>query len=257
MAGPLIIVSIHLVVTRECALKSLAEFCYNLRYVEKNDRNRGNQWSLRQTGVYQRVDLKCHRSTWILLQPSNYVRKRLEENLKHQKKGSCSFEENPMILHTLFLSAAESNWREYIADLQSQLDVLVRDWNLLCFPQTELLSEQQDEKASFSTVGKECTHDFSVEFSDSQSLHLLRQKLLRASSILDSCLGIIKGCENHSLQLRALRLISGENKAVSEFRAFTAKFNSHQRRVAILLQKSTGTASLVCLYLTYFDAKRH
>jgi hypothetical protein len=154
MVGPLIIVSIHLDVTQECVLKSLAEFCYNLRYVEKNDRNRGNQWSLRQTGIYQRVDLKCHRSTWILLQPSNYARKRLEENLKHQKKGSCSFEENPMLLHILFLSAAESNWREYIADLQSQLDELVRDWNLLYFPLTEVTKQVTGRESKFLYSGE-------------------------------------------------------------------------------------------------------
>ena len=105
--------------------KNSSEVCYNVRYMERNERNRGSSWSLRQTGVYQRYDTIKKSSVWILLQPSDYMRRRLSETLKQD----CNFHDDnsigPLHLHGLFLSASERNWSDYIEHTQREIESLV------------------------------------------------------------------------------------------------------------------------------------
>ena len=99
--------------------------CYNVQYIEKNGRHRGNPWSLRQTGVYQQVTLKERRSNWIILQPSKTSRSRLETILRSRTQGERPQATNPMLLHVHFLTAMAENWEEYIQDLYVYLKSLV------------------------------------------------------------------------------------------------------------------------------------
>jgi hypothetical protein len=89
--------------------------------VEKNGRDWGSPWSLRQTAVYQRFDVKSRKSVWILMQPSKHIRHWLENNLLGIGKSDESF----MLLHILFLSSMEENWTDYLEDLLLRVNGLV------------------------------------------------------------------------------------------------------------------------------------
>ena len=110
---------------RKYFTKHSSEVCYNVRYMERNERNRGSSWSLRQTGVYQRYDTIKQSSVWILLQPSDYMRRRLSETLRHDSNFHYDNSIGPLHLHGLFLSASERNWSDYIEHTQREIESLV------------------------------------------------------------------------------------------------------------------------------------
>jgi hypothetical protein len=96
------------------------ELCYNVHHVEKNGRNRGNPWSLRQTGIYHQINLVTKRSSWIFIQLSSTARNKVIGALKDE-----AFRENPMLLHLDVLFAMAMNWPSYIEYLSYKLDELV------------------------------------------------------------------------------------------------------------------------------------
>ena len=107
--------------------KNSPEVCYNIRYMERNERKRGSPWSLRQTGVYQRYNTLTERSAWILLQPSDYMRRRLSEPLRHDSSFVTGIPVNPFYLHGIFLYASERNWTDWIEEIQQEMESLVPD----------------------------------------------------------------------------------------------------------------------------------
>jgi len=106
---------------------AVAEFCYNLQYVDLNGRNRGDPWSLRQCGVYQQICLKTCRSRWVLLQVSDKMRAQLDQALQNRSQKNVELGINPMVPHVIFISAMAVNWQEYLEHLQVQLSVLVNE----------------------------------------------------------------------------------------------------------------------------------
>ena len=107
--------------------KDSPEVRYNIRYMERNERKRGSPWSLRQTGVYQRYDTLTERSAWILLQRSDYMRRRLSEPLRHDSDFVTGIPLNPFYLHRIFLYALERNWTDWIEEVQQEMELLVPD----------------------------------------------------------------------------------------------------------------------------------
>lgn len=101
-----------------------SELSYILRFVEKNGRNRGDPWSLRQTGVYQQATFNSHQSAWIFLQLSRSTRIVLENALRSQLR-CFGQSDSPMTLHALLLGATVDNWGEYIQCLSTQLREVV------------------------------------------------------------------------------------------------------------------------------------
>lgn len=102
------------------------EICYNIHYVEKNGRNRGDPWSLRQMGVYQQVSLPKKNSVWIMLQPSGRCREHLDKISQANTEDHSHLFANPMLLHLHFLTAMAGQWEDYIQDLQDRLKNLVK-----------------------------------------------------------------------------------------------------------------------------------
>lgn len=104
----------------------LYELCYIVQYVEKNGRDRGDPWSLRQTGVYEQVDIETGKSVWIILQPSSSTRQCLEQGLQTLDQDTYGRNtSDPMLLHPIFLLATADNWVGYIKYLHSQADEMV------------------------------------------------------------------------------------------------------------------------------------
>jgi hypothetical protein len=98
---------------------TISEFCYNIQYFEKNGRLDCPPWSLRQVGVYHQRNSNNSRSRWLLLNPSQYLRARLEETVRHHPYTAVS-------LHLSLLSATSRNWLEYMEDLHAEIRQLVR-----------------------------------------------------------------------------------------------------------------------------------
>ena len=99
--------------------------CYNIRFVELNERDSGDPWSLRQMGVYEKFKFQSRSSKWILLQPSPAALQALEDGLRSRGHDLHSFT-NSMSLHTRLLFTSSRQWPDYIDYLRAQLERLVR-----------------------------------------------------------------------------------------------------------------------------------
>lgn len=93
--------------------------------MEKNNRRKGDPWSLRQSGVYQQISVSSRRSTWIILQPSNGVRVQLKQALESSIDQGQEGDESTAYFHLTFLSSMAGNWQEYLEYLHSQVAVFV------------------------------------------------------------------------------------------------------------------------------------
>lgn len=110
-----------------CATNSSGtELTYNVRYFELNERGRGNPWSLRQTGVYQKC-LSSQQSMWIFINFSEYLRGRLGDALQERSKSTSCCCATPVFMPHLFLiSGATRNWDLYLEFLRKKLKTFVR-----------------------------------------------------------------------------------------------------------------------------------
>ncbi|KAL6694349.1 hypothetical protein J3F84DRAFT_42655 [Trichoderma pleuroticola] len=99
------------------------EICYTVRFFEENHRGTGDPWSLRQTGIYQKIDCSKGISRFIFLQPSTYFERLLEGKL--EVLGQDRFRPlRHLVIHIIVLSASISNWHNYIAAQTVELEKL-------------------------------------------------------------------------------------------------------------------------------------
>ena len=107
------------------AIICFLEICYRIQYITPNGRLKGDPYSLRQTGVYERNNGPQRQSMWIVLQPSQECRQSLEQ---FWQEPSCStaIANNPMQMHVLLLSSATLYLDEYVEYLRLRLTPFVR-----------------------------------------------------------------------------------------------------------------------------------
>ena len=103
----------------------VVEFCYNIRFMELNGRNRGSRWSLRQSGIYQKSYSGTLGSTWILLQPPNHFRKTLMRLVANPEMRASHSSSCILHLHLGILAAAGRSLADYIEYLGELLGPLV------------------------------------------------------------------------------------------------------------------------------------
>lgn len=102
------------------------ELSYTIRFFEENKRQRGDPWSLRQTGVYQSTSrLEPFQSTWILIQPSADLEKRLKIKFELITKNAKLWQYRHLVFHLSILGASFVNWRSYCESLGKSLEQLV------------------------------------------------------------------------------------------------------------------------------------
>ena len=106
-----------------CTLIDIAEICYRIQYPIRNNRNRGDPFSMRQIGIGQRFH-GPQDSTWIILQPGSEVLSRLKLAIDKSEYLSAQ-EEDPMFLHIIFLEYQIVNWNDYVEHLRVTLEPLV------------------------------------------------------------------------------------------------------------------------------------
>ena len=100
---------------------SFAEIAYLYRYVTNNGRSQGPQWSIRQSAVYQKMNMSTRCSAWILIQPSDSALKRFKDLLLDLPELSSQ----PMTPHLALLNATEMDWKGYTSQLRLSIQSLV------------------------------------------------------------------------------------------------------------------------------------
>lgn len=111
-----------------CTLRLIQkELCYVNRFIEQNGRNRGDPWSHRQTGVYQKIHFDTGYSSCLILQLSRSIQKQFKDAIAEHVPGRTGQGAQMMQLHLLILISTADNWSEYIEHLYSMVKVLVRE----------------------------------------------------------------------------------------------------------------------------------
>lgn len=142
---------------------SFPELCYTIQYVEQNGRQRGDPWSLRQTGIYQQVSSEANNSIWTILSPSPSIQEYIEQTLQGSDPGSCDGQAtHPLLLHVIVLLATTDNWVGYIKHLQIQADEMVsrsqRIQNSFMENHAEFINEKGREGIFFETRDQQGGH---------------------------------------------------------------------------------------------------
>jgi hypothetical protein len=84
-----------------------------------------------------------------------------------------------------------------------------------------------------------------VTLKDYQSLQLLRQKLLRAATVLESCLKVVKECKVHCHRLIRMKVISEDKQSLAEIEVYINQIQGHRLDLHRILEYSLGTSKLV------------
>ncbi|KAK6338059.1 hypothetical protein TWF696_001530 [Orbilia brochopaga] len=210
------------------------EICYNLRYFERNGRDSGNGWSLRQTGVYHKYNYTKGKSVWIFLRPSERMTEMLEDTLRYDCAKSSIDTKAVLIYHASFISSALRCWKDYLSCLEAKL-------------------LHAEEIAGFSDVDKKNVDDYPLQFSTCQELEQLRCKLLRVECLLESIVNIINGLKVHNERLicKTPTDPSDNERLVSALDGYLSEITYHKSRVCSLLQRCTGTVRLLSSILEH------
>ncbi|KAH7080741.1 hypothetical protein FB567DRAFT_531627 [Paraphoma chrysanthemicola] len=191
------------------------EASYIIQYVERNGRNRGDPWSLRQTGVYSQTQHSTHQTTWILLQLSKSIRSLLEIELSriisHRTRDS-----DYLALHALLLRATVDNWGDYVQDLSSQVRSL-------------------EEKARSAILSTQTTQYHGSGIKDLQTLQRIEQKISIASSALKSNTEVAAGLIDQWECFAASTVSACCEKARGTVLSYTADIQVHQESLKTLL----------------------
>lgn len=105
---------------------SVMELCYNLRYVHRHGRAGEYPWSFRQTAVYQRSSTNSVHSRWIFLQPPSDMDSSLAEIVARSQPSSTEkYFHEPLYTHIILLLSTEREWRQFLTDLEGEVEALV------------------------------------------------------------------------------------------------------------------------------------
>lgn len=81
---------------------------------------------MRHMAVYHQFDMNAQRSTWIILQPPTIIKDRLSAALNASYQENTERLANTFIeLHLFCFVSTERRWREYLKDLEAELNKLV------------------------------------------------------------------------------------------------------------------------------------
>ena len=71
--------------------------------------------------MYQKFTYDKRQSVWVLVQPEESVRKRVEQSFEsHTRHLPKDSHWNPLELHLIYISAAAENWGAYFNDLEME-----------------------------------------------------------------------------------------------------------------------------------------
>ena len=99
---------------------------YTYKYVERNGRSQGNNWSIRQTIVYHQRAADGM-AIWIILHPKSrsVFQGRLFKAFSDMQTA-VEIHSDPEILHVMLISSYIENWRWYLSQLSEKFQDAVR-----------------------------------------------------------------------------------------------------------------------------------
>lgn len=202
------------------------EFCYILRYFERHGRTELKQpWSLRQTFLYHKYELKTRKTVWMVLQPMQRFKTEMEA---HESRVL-----HPMAMHSVSLNLGLSNWRWYLDDTRRAI-------------------LQFTEKASYSSLGFH-ENDYDTNFTDAQRLQNLHERLNLTISILDADMDIARAIRNQCRDLRRLKLpnLADDSDVLTRVNLDIQRLKGFKRTAIALRLQAQGTAQLLIQLLSY------
>jgi Mg2+ and Co2+ transporter CorA len=121
-----------------------------------------------------------------------------------------------------------------------------------------LLTLSQNDKALFSRVGRPSKFDYSVTFKETQEMQLLRQRLLKTRTIIETNLrtveslcGIFKNLTPPRRSLSPSHRASKHQELTSELVNLIHRYKSHRLSIIRLLDIADGTMTLLLKILDY------
>ncbi|KAH8708494.1 hypothetical protein GQ44DRAFT_463058 [Phaeosphaeriaceae sp. PMI808] len=138
---------------------------YNIKYVARHGRAfPTDPFSIRETGVYQNFSSSNQESSWVFLQASGYLQKRL---MGAFRLCDDTLPSKQFLLHAIILLDAAETWREYLIYLEDEFSKVA-------------------DKGFFTNVkGPQLEGDMTADFTDLRRLHILTDKLRRVRLILN------------------------------------------------------------------------
>lgn len=209
----------------QCSLS--VEHCYLLKHAEEHGRDeQDDPWSIRQMGVYYRRD-ENEDDLFIIINPSKSFQRRLKD--ARTKSGRQPW---PKDIQKLLLSCTALGWRWYVNYLEGQFNDLKTKAHLAAVSE----KERQQGNASLE-----------IEFSDTQDLQVIQDKLHELSHILEMNLAAFRGVVN-SVPVTDL----GENKepikaekSCSEIEVCTTEIVLQKHRIDTMLHRLQAASGLM------------
>lgn len=87
-----------------------------------------DSWSVRQSAIYQQYDSSKNRIVFILIAPSDTMRRNLEDAVCRSRARGRSL--NAFDLHRIIISTLHENWRLYIRKFENDLIDQVRSMHM-------------------------------------------------------------------------------------------------------------------------------
>lgn len=206
------------------------------------------EWSLRQSAIYQRLGTKNgERAVFLIIDPSPQAETTTQEFLQGST-GEASIS-SPFYMHLQFLSPCIRNWRWYLSRLESRLADQVRLTLVTCLYKAN--SHQSDRVVSADI---ECSSDpsfphseFKVTVIDRQRLNILETLILNMQVVFQSTLKVVVNLKVRTIEYCELYCIKGcdcQNIA-EQLEELAQDLHMYQYQSEILYKGVQGTAKLV------------
>ncbi|KAI3334722.1 hypothetical protein F4824DRAFT_467014 [Ustulina deusta] len=210
------------------------ETCYTIRFFERNNRvgEMNDPWSLRQTGVYHRLHALTGTSVWILIKPSLVLKNRLSQRLQAFWCNKNLHNMRHVLVHITILTFSLHGWRDYIATQRLRI-------------------EQFEGKSFFSEADAINQNDYRLSFEDRQRLQRLRQKLIKAKSVLESSLDLGLRFRKRLPSMTSRLGKELEEAILTELDDFDAEAKYNQHCITELEQRSADAANLLLSILEH------
>ena len=103
------------------------EICYNLQGAERDRKSVGRPWSVRQTVVYHRLDLRTGACTWLFVKGNDLMKQRVADSESGTAwQTAAEGLSKSLNVHEMVSVWAAKNWRWYLDFLEDSLNEISR-----------------------------------------------------------------------------------------------------------------------------------
>ncbi|OKL58097.1 hypothetical protein UA08_06717 [Talaromyces atroroseus] len=205
--------------TSESSSEISFEISYTAKHAEEHfrpERASYDPWSIRQIGVEHRYDPATDANIFVILNPSRTLVQRI---------NALGSDTQTLDVHRLVLGAVTERWGEYLAHLESVCKEISAKAVLARTPQRL----------------PDC--GFDVHFSDAQTISDIRDRILRASHMLDLNLSIFENLLTAISHIDPTR--DRPNRVHSSLSSLSSQTKRWKSQTENLLQRLDGSAALV------------